>query len=368
MQFLFLFFLLNCALAFDWQGHRGARGLYPENTIQGMREALKYPIGTLEMDVVITKDKKVILSHEGHMNPEICLNRKGEPLNNEKIYLYHLTAKEVEEYDCGTKKHPRFLQQKNHKEHKPQLTKLITELEKEISKLERKITYSVEIKSTPEDELLKHQPDFKEFTDLVLEILINKLPLERFVIQSFDWRVLKYIHQKYPKIRLVALREEVYPQEILEKELGFYPEIFSPDWSLLRPEHINYFHSKKVKVIPWTVNDVETIKKMLGLRVDGIITDYPNLITQIPTETYLSKTPPCASGENYFEGQCIKIPKNAIASPQNPGWICRPGYQQKRNSCVKIKIPQNAHFLEDGKTWVCNEGYERYRHRCRKVK
>ena len=96
------------------------------------------------------------------------------------------------------------------------------------------------------------------------------------------------------------------------------------------------------------------------MNVDGIITDYPNLISLVGVKK-------CDSKSHYFEGKCVQLPKHAIPSDSNPGWVCAPRYVQKRSACIKIKLPPHAEFLEDGKTWVCQSGYERYRGTCKKI-
>lgn len=353
-----LHLLLGCfvafsAFGFDWQGHRGARGLYPENTINGMKEALNYPITTLEMDVVISKDNKVIVSHEPWLSEEFCVGVKGKEVN-----LYKLTFKEIQKYDCGSKSHPRFPQQKKVAEHRPLLSDLLSEL-KSSGK-----TFNIEIKSTPDDEKLGYQPEYKSFSDEVMKVILADLKYDQFSVQSFDWRVLQYLHEKYPQAKLVALRETPYTAKGALVELGFIPDVFSPDFTMLTAADVAWFHDKNVLVIPWTVNSVEDMKKVLTLNVDGIITDYPNLIKDIPADLYL--VPKCKKGFNRFEGKCIKIPTHAEASGENPGWDCKKGYLQKRNACVKIKVPKHAVLLDDGKTWACRDGYKRYRFTCKK--
>ena len=344
--------------AFDWQGHRGARGLYPENTINGMKEAMSFPITTLELDIVISKDNEVVVSHEPWMSEEICLDPKGKTVKDREVNLYTLSYEEIKTYDCGTKPHPRFPQQKKVREFKPLLRDLISAVEPS------KYKYNIEIKSTPEDEKSGFQPEYKEFTNLAIAQITKLLPVDRFTIQSFDWRVLKHVHKMYPQIALGALRETKYKAKDVLKELGFTPAVFSPDWEMLTSKDVKFFHSKKILVIPWTVNTIKDMEKLIFMRVDGIITDYPNLIMEIPQKIYLLE-PECLANFNRFEGGCVKIPKHARASINNPGWVCNEGYMQKRNSCVKIKIPKNARLSEDGKTWVCNEGFKRYRYTCR---
>jgi glycerophosphoryl diester phosphodiesterase len=342
------------AVDFDWQGHRGARGLYPENTINGMKLATEFPITTLELDVVVSKDNQVVVSHEPWMSEEICLGAK-----NKDAQIYKRTYKEIQNFDCGSKIHPRFPQQKKIKEIKPLLSELLIQFK------DTKYKFNIEIKSSTENEKKGLQPGFKEMSDLVVAEVAKVLPVERYTIQSFDWRVLKHIHKTYPRIALVALRETKYQAKDIIKELGFKPAAFSPDSKLLKASDISYFHSEKIKVIPWTVNTVEEMKKLIALGVDGIITDYPNLIIEVPALAY-ELVPECPKAFNRFEGKCIRVPKHAKPSDNNPGWVCNRSYLQKRNSCIKIKLPKNAEFLENGKTWTCREGYERYRYSCRK--
>src|SRR5688500_18409587 len=106
MQILLFLLLISChfVLAFDWQGHRGDRGLYTENTIGSMHEALKYAVTTLELDVVISKDHKVVVSHDPWLEPKICVTKK--PLS-----IYQLNYDQIMKIDCGSKPHPDFPEQ-----------------------------------------------------------------------------------------------------------------------------------------------------------------------------------------------------------------------------------------------------------------
>ena len=359
-----LLFLIsfNSFADFDWQSHRGGRGIYPENTINGMKVSAKFPgVTTLELDVIISKDQQVVVSHEPWMNEEICLDPQGKAVSGKEVNLYKLTYAQIKEYDCGSKTHPRFPRQQKISEHKPLLKDLLKEL------FDTGKKFNIEIKSTPEDELSGFQPDYKKFSELVLKVVLDVLSPARFTIQSFDWRVLRYVHEKYPSVEISALRETKYSHQSIVKELGFSPQIFSPDSELLSAADVAYFHKNNIKVIAWTVNTPAMMKKMIDMHVDGIITDYPDLIAEIPADTY-KLVPECLANYNRFENNCVKIPAHAVASEQNPGWDCKPGYVQKRNSCVKVKLPRHARFEEDGKTWVCKEGYVRYRSLCKRKK
>jgi glycerophosphoryl diester phosphodiesterase len=274
---------------FDLQGHRGARGLMPENSIPSFITALNWGVTTLEMDVAVTKDKKIIVSHEPWMSPEICLKPDGSeimPSANpaQWIYIYQLTFDQVQEFDCGTKPHPRFPEQQKKAVSKPLLRDVIAAVEDHIkSYTQYEVDYNIEIKSLPEGDD-KFHPAPLEFSDLVFQLIDQYLPWERVVIQSFDFRVLKYWHQKYPSVRLAALVErKANPLEAREtlKTLGFNPSVYSPDYLLLDKETISIMHKKKIRVIPWTVNEVEAMKTLKSWGVDGLITDYPNRAAEL---------------------------------------------------------------------------------------
>jgi glycerophosphoryl diester phosphodiesterase len=277
IQILFFLFV-NVASAFDWQGHRGSRGLYPENTLGAMEQALNYPVTTLEFDVVVTKDKKVILSHEPWMNKVICLDPKGNKIRGKDFNIYQMNYQQVEQFDCGSLDHPDFPKQKRIKSFKPTLHKVITEIEKKVKSEKKEIAYNIEIKSTLKNEKAGFQPQYQEFSDMVIKELNGLLPPDRFSIQSFDWRVLKYIHQKYPQIKLVALKYGRFEVEEVISELGFKPYVFSPWFKDLTKEKVKGFQKQGIKVIPWTVNEVSDLKLVRTMNVDGIITDYPDRI------------------------------------------------------------------------------------------
>jgi len=264
---------------FDVQGHRGARGLMPENSIPGFITALDSGVMTLEMDVVITKDKKVILSHEPWISAGICLNREGKEFSKEiekKFNIYQMTYEETQLFDCGSKYNETYPQQKKMVVHKPLLSDVIKEVEHHIKAVSQyEVDYNIEIKSEKEGDGVYH-PNVEEFSDLVYQVVNEYLPLERVVIQSFDLRVLRYWHKKYPEVRLALLIENVKSIEANLDELGFNPSIYSPYYKLINKEKVDYLHKKKIRVIPWTVNDISAMLSLKGMGVDGFITDYPD--------------------------------------------------------------------------------------------
>lgn len=301
---LFLFILMAGLLSaqyipkFDLQGHRGARGLMPENTIPAFLEALNYGVTTLELDVVMTKDGQVLVSHEPYMSSEMCLKPDGTTISPEeelKHNIFKMTYAETQQYDCGMKPHPRFPQQRKMKATKPLLKHVIAAAEDHIkSYTSYEVDYNIELKSVKGEER-KFQLSVEEFSDQVYHVINNYLPWERVVIQSFDFRVLKYFHKKYPHVRLSALVENTLSPEANLKALGFTPSVYSPDFTLLKSQAtVTALKKKKIRVIPWTVNEPIDMKKLKSWGVDGIITDYPNRATELGLT--LKRTTPLPPG------------------------------------------------------------------------
>ena len=268
---------------FDVQGHRGARGLKPENTIPAFILALDSGVTTVELDLAVTKDGKLVVSHEPWMSADICLNPAGEEITSkeEKGYnIYQMTYAEVQQFDCGSRGNKRFPEQEKISTTKPLLSDAIVAVEDHIKSYTRyEVDYNIEIKSDEEGDN-KFHPDPARFSDMVYELVDQYLPMERVIIQSFDFRVLKYWHEKYPDIRLAALVENLKLVDANLKDLGFEPTIYSPYYKLLNKSKVDALHKRKIKVIPWTVNEIPEMLALKGMGVDGFITDYPNRAKQ----------------------------------------------------------------------------------------
>jgi glycerophosphoryl diester phosphodiesterase len=265
----------------DVQGHRGARAVYPENSIPGFIYALELGVSTLEMDVVITADSQVVLSHEPWIGHEIALSTDDREINEseEKQYnIYKMTYDDVKQYDCGSKPHPRFPQQKKMVVYKPLLADVIDTIEKlTAEKKLPKVYYNIETKCMPEGDNIFHPaPDV--FSELLTAVIQQKGISERVTVQSFDIRTLQYIHQKYPEIKLVLLTGEERDFEKAINQLGFVPFAYSPEYKLVTAELKSFCEAKNMKLIPWTVNDTATVKRLLDLKTDGIISDNPEMV------------------------------------------------------------------------------------------
>jgi glycerophosphoryl diester phosphodiesterase len=278
---------------FDIQGHRGCRGLLPENTIEAFLQALQIGVPTLEMDTVISKDCKVVVSHDAYMCHEICTQPNKEEINegNEKQFnLYQMNYAEIQLFDCGLKPHPRFPNQKKQDAHKPLLRSVVQAVNKYIQKTARKmpVFYNIETKSKPETDLIFH-PKPAEFAALLYEEIERCNIVSQTMIQSFDVRTLQWLKENNKPIRLSLLvepQDEENPENLsfdfTQKiaELGFMPDIYSPFYKLVTPQLIDFARKNKIKVIPWTVNDDKEMLAMKELGVDGFISDYPDLAMQ----------------------------------------------------------------------------------------
>ncbi|MBB2145672.1 glycerophosphodiester phosphodiesterase [Pedobacter sp. LMG 31464] len=287
---LLLISLLSISLSvlaqqkFDVQGHRGARGIMPENTIPAMIKGLQLGATTLEMEIVISKDKKAVVSQEPYFNHEYSLTPDGKSisLKDEKKYnIFKMDYEEVKKFDVGSKIHPRFPGQQKIKAYKPLLGELIDSVETyvKLNKL-AKPDYNIETKLIRKGDV-EFQPSPEEFVDIIMEIVKKKKLEKRVIIQSFDIRTLQYLHKKYPKMRTSLGIDEKEDFENNIKDLGFNPTIYSPYSVLVGKNLVDKCHAAGVKIIPWTVNSVKDIEYMMNLGVDGIITDYPNLMGQL---------------------------------------------------------------------------------------
>lgn len=264
----------------DVQGHRGARGLMPENTIAAMKKALDLGVNTLELDVVISKDKLPVVSHEPYFSAIIALTPEGKaiPASEEKKHnLYELNYSEIRKYDVGSKPHPDFPRQKNMVAYKPLLSELIDSVDSYAADRNMPAPhYNIEIKSSPEGDGV-NQPTPQEFVALVMQVVKDKGIQNQVIIQSFDPRILEEIHKQYPNMPIAFLVSNTKGLQDNLQRLSFLPHVYSPYHKLVDKKTVAACHSKGLKIIPWTVNDKPRIDELVKMGVDGIITDYPDL-------------------------------------------------------------------------------------------
>jgi glycerophosphoryl diester phosphodiesterase len=271
---------------FDKEGHRGCRGLMPENTIPAYLKAIELGVTTLEMDAVITKDSQVVMSHEPFFSHVITTKPDGGSVSREEeksLNIFRMPYEEVIKYDVGLKPHPRFTQQQKVEAVKPLLSEVIDSVETYArAKSKRPLLYNIETKCAPDGDNIFH-PEPSTFVELIMDVVNSKGIGKRVIIQSFDIRTLQYVHVKYPSIKTSLLVDEGDTTTLKGqlKKLGFTPSIYSPDASLVTAELIKQCHRAKMKIIPWTINQAAKIVALKEMGVDGIITDYPNLFNEI---------------------------------------------------------------------------------------
>lgn len=268
----------------DLQGHRGCRGLYPENSIEGFIHALQLGVNTLEMDVVITKDQKVVLSHEPWMSHHIALDPAGNkiPKSKEQSFnLFEMTLEEIQQFDCGSLFYPLYPQQQKIKTYKPSLAEVIDTVEAYIKANDLPpVYYNIETKSTVERTGIYH-PEPKTFVALLMGVIEEKNIGSQCIIQSFDIRTLQEMHQSFPKIQTALLIESNKDYKAALAELAYQPEIYSPHHKLVNADLVAYLKQQNIRLIPWTINNKKRMQDLIDLGVDGIITDYPDRALEI---------------------------------------------------------------------------------------
>jgi glycerophosphoryl diester phosphodiesterase len=273
-------------MIFDTQGHRGCRGLMPENTLPAMLKAMQLGVHTLEMDVVISKDGKMVLSHEPFFNHEISTTPEGKSVSIEEekfLNLYQMNYSEISRFDVGMATHPRFPQQEKMQVSKPLLADIIDSVRADCKRNQRPIPFfNIETKSDPSGDGIFH-PLPAEFVDRLMEVINQKQFGSQVIIQSFDPRTLQYLHQKFPEIKTALLIEDYdkRPLAMQLQQLGFIPTIYSPAYQLVSPLLVKQCKDMGMGLIPWTVNDIATMQQLKDLGVTGVISDYPNLFAQL---------------------------------------------------------------------------------------
>lgn len=291
----------------DKQAHRGGKSLYPENTIPAMKNALKMDVTTLEMDLAITKDKKVILSHDAFLSPELITKPDGTYIPKDSGFyykIYEMPYARIQTFDVGLKKLNNYPDQKKMKAQKPLFSDVIEACEAYSRELKRPLPfYNIETKTRPFSDNIFH-PEPKEFVALMMKVIIEKKIQDRVIIQSFDPRTLEIIHKEYPKIMTALLVEKVDDKKLAQQQahfknipiekfkmypdhlngvagdmkfLSFTPAIYSPDHTLVTPKLIEECHALGMKVIPWTVNTKERLQELKNMGIDGVISDDPRI-------------------------------------------------------------------------------------------
>lgn len=246
------------------QGHRGCRGLRPENTLAAFRHAIALGVDVLELDLGLTADRVLAVAHDPEVNDTLC--RASAPLPARR--LRDLTFEQVRTLDCGALKNPRFPNQVLVPGARiPRLEQVLALLREH-----PRLGLNIEIKTFPDRPQVSHPP--AEFARALAPLLAAPGLAARVVVQSFDPRALQAMAAAAPRVTLAALADRRADMEPMLQATG--ARIISPRFSELMRGDIATFHKRGVRVVPWTVNQVADMKRLMARGVDGIITDYPD--------------------------------------------------------------------------------------------
>jgi glycerophosphoryl diester phosphodiesterase len=272
--------------AFYKEGHRGTRGLMPENTIPSMKKAIEAGANIIEVDIYITKDKQVLVAHDPMVNVNHSLYEDGTEIKKEdaKKYIWRqMNYADIRKFDVGSKPYAGWPQQQKIKTYMPLLGELIDSVEEfTAARKLPPVIYNIEVKTSPRFDSLGYNAGPEEMIRAVMDVVNSKQIGKRFYIQSFDLRPLQEVHKKYPGVTIGFLTDsKTSSVENNLALLGFTPDIYSPHYKLVTPEMVAATKRHKMKLVPWTVNTLEEMKALVQLGVDGIITDYPNFFGQL---------------------------------------------------------------------------------------
>lgn len=266
------------------EGHRGARGLVPENTIPSFLKALEYRVETIELDLAVSADGKLVVSHEPWFSHIISLDKSGNPISEAKEKehnIFKMKYDDIKLYDVGSIGNKNFPEQQKMKVAKPLLKDVFKSVNEYTKKNKLKpVRFNIEIKSNPEWDG-KFSPVPAVFAKLVYDEILKYKLEKQVIVQSFDVRPLQELRKlpvKLPLALLVMNKDGV--EKNIEK-LGFQPDAYSPHFSLVDEGLVKYCRERSIKIVPWTVNETADLERMKTFDLDGIITDYPDRAVKI---------------------------------------------------------------------------------------
>jgi glycerophosphoryl diester phosphodiesterase len=291
-------------MAFDIEAHRGGRALYPENTLQSFANALTMGVDTLELDIGVTRDAAIVVSHERGLNPDLARGADGVYVAPPGIPFVRLGLDEVKKYDVGQIRPGSAYAAQFPDQHAVPGTPIPTL--KEVIDLVRKsgdrhVRLNIETKIDPNHP--EESPDPQRFVTLLLDLLQAENFADRVMVQSFDWRTLQLVQKMAPAIPTVylTLQKGSEPTVILDQAsvwtAGFNPAdhehslprtikvaggaIWSPYFGDVDAALISEAHKLGLMVVVWTVNKPADIARMIDIGVDGIISDHPEILRKV---------------------------------------------------------------------------------------
>jgi glycerophosphoryl diester phosphodiesterase len=297
--------LAATAAAFDLEGHRGARGLAPENTLAAFRHALGLGVTTLEMDLAVTRDDVLVISHDPFLNPDIVRDAQGRWLTAKGPPIHTLTLAELQRYDIGrvdpASRYAAQLpaQQPADGERFPTLAEVFALVRTSTKPLRPNLETKID-PTRPDDTV-----DVTTFARLAVDAVRGAQLVDRVTLQSFDWRTLVAAKKLAPDLRTACLSIETANNDTV-MPVGDKPSpwtaglnlrdygdsvprlaqaagcsIWSPFWRNATPDRIAQAHALGLTVLPWTVNDAADMARLIDAGVDGLITDYPDRLRDV---------------------------------------------------------------------------------------
>jgi glycerophosphoryl diester phosphodiesterase len=292
------------AMAFDIEAHRGGRALFPENTLQSFANALSMGVDTLELDIGVTRDGAIVVSHERGLNPDLARDADGVYVAAPGIPFVQLRLEDVKKYDVGQIRPGSAYAKQFPDQHAVPGTRIPTLAE--VLALVRKsgdghVRLNIETKIDPNHP--EQSPDPQRFVTLLLDLLRQQKFSDRVMVQSFDWRTLQLVQKQAPAIPTVYLTQQkgasptVFPDRASDWTAGFNPNdygqsvprtikaaggaIWSPFFSDVDAALISESHRLGLQVVVWTVNKPEDMARMIDIGVDGIISDHPDVLRKV---------------------------------------------------------------------------------------
>ena len=289
---------------FDIEAHRGGRSLRPENTLQSFANALSMGVDTLELDMGVSKDGVIVVSHERGLNPDLARAPDGSYVPAPGIPFVKLTLAEVKQYDVGQIRPDSSYAARFPDQLAMPGTRIPT-LAEVIDLVRRSgdhhVRLNIETKIDPNHP--DESPDPERFVALALDLLRREDFAGRVMIESFDWRTLQLVQRQSPAIPTVYLTQQQEPDAniFLDKPspwtAGFDPrkyrgsvpravkaaggKIWSPNFEDVDPQSINEAHGLGLTVVAWTVNRPEDMLRLIDMGIDGIISDRPDVLRAV---------------------------------------------------------------------------------------
>lgn len=297
---LVAFILSPLGHAFDLQGHRGTRGLEPENTLAAFERALEIGVTTLEMDAAITADGVVVVSHDPALNPAITRDAQGRWLPTRGPLIKSMTLAELKRFDVGRtdpssaygRQFP--AQRARDGERVPALAAVFARI-KELGADDVRFDIETKVFPTRPEETLAPE----DFVRTLLAVIREAGMTSRVMIQSFDWRTLQIVQRLEPSMETMYLTVRSRNYDTLEDgtwtsglQLDDFPSVahmvksaggtvWAPAYQNLTAAAVKSAQQLGLKVIPWTVNEVADVDRLIGWGIDGIISDYPDRVREV---------------------------------------------------------------------------------------